>query len=151
MIRQLFKLGIGILFHRNMFPKIGMDPAMLYPVSVANQPRPPPLYQSPQAPSPPGTPNSMKKTLAVLPPPEIVTNDPAMIVYSDGGKFVNEELEDLADATSPMYDQLSLARVWWALEVIPQMLHYQDDKSDNLIDEYTCVISCFVYYHADFD
>lgn len=150
MIRQLFQLEIGILFHRNMFPKIGMDPATLYPVSEAKRPRPPPLYQAPHAPSPPGTPKSMIKA-QVLPPPEVVTDDPTMIVYSDGGKFVNEELEDLADATSPMYDQLSLARVWWILEVIPQMLHYQDDKSDNLVDEYTCVISCFVYYHANFD
>ncbi|KIK36776.1 hypothetical protein CY34DRAFT_26234 [Suillus luteus UH-Slu-Lm8-n1] len=136
MIRQLFQLDIGILFHRNMFPKIGMDPATLYPKSVANQPRPPPLYQAPHASSPPGTPKSMIKA-QVLPPPEVVTDDPTMIVYSDGGKFVNEELEDLADATSPMYDQLGLARVWWILEIIPQMLHYQDDKSDNLVDEYT--------------
>lgn len=136
MIRQLFKLEVGIIFHRNMFAKIGMDPKMLYPVSVAQRPRPPPLYQSPKAPSPPGSPYSTMKAL-VLPPPQIVTDDPTMIVYSDGGKFVNEELEDLADATSPMYDQLRLARVWWILEVIPQMLHYQNDDNDSLIDEYT--------------
>lgn len=132
MIRQLFKLEIGILFHRNLFAKIGMDPEMLYPV----KPRPPPLYQFPKARSPTGSANSTTKAF-VLPPPEIVADDPAMIVYSDGGKFVNEELEDLADVTSPMYDQLRLSRAWWILEVIPQMLHYQDDEDDSLVQAYT--------------
>ncbi|KAG2353993.1 hypothetical protein BDR07DRAFT_1550880 [Suillus spraguei] len=142
MIRQIFKLEIGILFHRNMFTKIGMDPEMLKP-SVVCQPRPPPLYQSP-------SPSSQKKP-NILPPPEIVTDDPTMIVYSDGGKFVSEEHEDLADATSPIYDQLSLARAWWVLEVIPQILHYQDDKDNLFVDKYTCVVSCFIYYYADFE
>lgn len=128
MIRQIFKLDIGILFHRNMFTKIGMDPEMLKP-SVVSQPRPPPLYQSP-------SPSSQKKP-NVLPPPEIVTDDPTMIVYSDGGKFVSEEHEDLADATSPIYDQLSLARAWWVLEAIPQKLHYQDDNDNSIVDQYT--------------
>ncbi|KAG2141098.1 hypothetical protein DEU56DRAFT_900780 [Suillus clintonianus] len=132
MIRQLFKLNIGILFHRSMFPKIGMDPGTLYPFAK----RPPAIFQLPTVLSPPGTPNSTIKALT-LPPPKVVTDDPAMIVYSDGGKFVSEELEDLADATSPMYDQLRLARVWWVLEVIPQLLHYQKDDDDSLVDEYT--------------
>ncbi|KAG1859837.1 hypothetical protein F4604DRAFT_1792077 [Suillus subluteus] len=136
MIRELFKLDIGIIFHQNMFAKIGMDHKNLYPPSEAWRPRPPPLYQSPEAPSPPGSPKSLIKAHE-LPPPEVVTNDPTMIVYSDGGKFVSEELEDLADATSPMYDQLRLARAWWSLEVIPQMLHYQDDENNSLIDQYT--------------
>ncbi|KAG2353988.1 hypothetical protein BDR07DRAFT_1431103 [Suillus spraguei] len=130
MIRQLFKLNIGILFHRNMFAKIGMDPEMLKP-SVVNQPRPPPIYQSPKS-SSPDTPRQVH-----VPPPEVVLDDSTMIVYSDGGKFVNEELEDLADATCPMYDQLRLAPAWWILEVIPQMHQYQDDNDDSWVKEYT--------------
>ncbi|KAG2353990.1 hypothetical protein BDR07DRAFT_1495259 [Suillus spraguei] len=126
MIRQIFKLDIGILFHRNMFAKIGMDPEMLKP-SIVKQPRPPPLYQSP-------SPGSLGN---VLPLPEIVTDDPMMIVYSDGGKFVSEEHEDLADATCPMYDQLRLAPAWWILEVIPQMFHYQDDDDNSFVKQYT--------------
>ncbi|KAG1879632.1 hypothetical protein C8R48DRAFT_626087 [Suillus tomentosus] len=135
MVRELFKLDIGIIFHRNMFTKIGMDPKTLYPVSVARQPRPPPIYQTPHAPSTGSGKLTVKDRLT--PKPQIVTDDPAMIVYSDGSAFVSEELEDLADATCPIYDQLRLARYWWILEAVPQMLHYQDDKSNNLVDEYT--------------
>ncbi|KAG2037507.1 hypothetical protein BDR03DRAFT_956764 [Suillus americanus] len=36
-----------------------------------------------------------------------------------------------------MYDQLRLARAWWSLEVIPQMLHYQDDDNNSLVNQYT--------------
>ncbi|KAG2144680.1 uncharacterized protein EDB93DRAFT_1087441 [Suillus bovinus] len=135
MIRELFKLEIGILFHRNMFTKIGIDPKTLYPVSAAMQPRPPPVYQSPPAPSS----GVQKLTIKdrATPPPKVITDDPAMIVYSDGSAFVSEELEDLADATSPMYDQLRLAPAWWLLEVIPQMLHYQDDENNSLVHHYT--------------
>jgi hypothetical protein len=135
MIRELFKLEIGIIFHRDMFAKIGMDHNSLYPVIKAWEPRPPAIYQSPTA-LPPGSPKPTTKAHE-LPPPEVVKDDPTMVVYTDGGKFVNEELEDLADATSPMYDQLRLARAWWILEVIPQMLHYQDDTSNSLVDQYT--------------
>ncbi|KAG1831963.1 hypothetical protein DFJ58DRAFT_848092 [Suillus subalutaceus] len=97
MIRELFKLQIGIIFHQNMFAKIGMDHKNLYPPYKLG-------------------------SLGLL---------------HDGGKFVSEELEDLADATSPMYDQLRLARAWWSLEVIPQMLHYQRDEDNSLVDQYT--------------
>ncbi|KAG2353991.1 hypothetical protein BDR07DRAFT_1342129 [Suillus spraguei] len=130
MIREIFKLDVGILFHRHMFTKIGMDPETLKP-SVVKQPRPPPIYQSPKA-SSPDIPRKVH-----VPPPEVVLDDPTLIVYSDGGKFVNEELEDLADATCPMYDQLHLAPAWWILEVLPQKLQYQDDKNNALVKQYT--------------
>ncbi|KAG2066688.1 hypothetical protein BDR04DRAFT_1160036 [Suillus decipiens] len=132
MIRQLFKLNIGIAFHRNMFAKIGMEPEMLKP-SVVMNPRPPSLYQYPNLKSP--SPGSSSKLHVPL--PEIVANDPAMIVYSDGGKCVNDGPEDLADATSPMYDLLRLAPAWWILEVIPQMYQYQDDNDNSLVKQYT--------------
>jgi hypothetical protein len=34
MIREIFKAGVGILFKRDMFKDIGMDPATLYPYVV---------------------------------------------------------------------------------------------------------------------
>jgi hypothetical protein len=43
--------------------------------------------------------------------------------------FVNKEEEDLADALSPIYDQLKLARYWWILESLPQTLRYQNDDN----------------------
>jgi hypothetical protein len=69
-----------------------------------------------------------------------VNGDPTIVAYSDGGDFVNEELEDVADATSPMYDQLSASLAWWILEVIPQPLRYQNND-DEWINEYTCATS----------
>jgi hypothetical protein len=134
MIRECFRLDIGILFHRDMFKQIGMDPASLYPHVL---PRPPPVYQS-RVPSAPGSPDSTVKAL-MIPRPKVVNGDPTVVVYSDGGDFVNEELEEVSDATSPAYDQLRDAYMWWALEVIPQPLHYQDDDNDSWIKEYKCV------------
>jgi len=136
MLREIFKLNIGILFHRDMFKQIGMDPATLYPHVLQ---RPPPLYESPRAVSVPGTPDSTAKAL-LLPRPKVVNGDPTIVAYSDGGDFVNEELEDLNDATCPMYDQLSASLAWWILEVIPQPLRYQNND-DEWISEYTCVTS----------
>ncbi|KAJ8584078.1 hypothetical protein M405DRAFT_798490 [Rhizopogon salebrosus TDB-379] len=131
MIRECFRLEIGILFHRDMFKQIGMDPTSLYPHVL---PRPLPVYQS-RVPSAPGSPDSTVKAL-MIPRPKVVNGDPTVVVYSDGGDFVNEELEEVSDATSPVYDQLRDAYMWWALEIIPQPLHYQDDDNDSWIKEY---------------
>ncbi|KAF9225174.1 hypothetical protein BS17DRAFT_730406 [Gyrodon lividus] len=125
MIRQCFKTGTGIMFHRSMFKQIGMDPATLYPHVVE---RPPAIYQSPLSPSEPSTPNSL--TRLTIPPPQVIKNDPTVVVYSDGGTFLTEEDEDLADALCPTYDQLKLAPYWWILEVIPQKLHYQRSEDN---------------------
>ncbi|KIJ13818.1 hypothetical protein PAXINDRAFT_80411 [Paxillus involutus ATCC 200175] len=125
MIRQCFKTGTGILFQRSMFKQIGMDPNSLYPEVLE---RPPAIFQSPGAPSEPGSPNSY--TRLVIPLPLVIQNDPTIVVYSDGGTFVSEEEEDLADALCPTYDQLKLALYWWILEVIPQKLHYQRSEDD---------------------
>ncbi|KIJ66604.1 hypothetical protein HYDPIDRAFT_86193 [Hydnomerulius pinastri MD-312] len=132
MIRQCFKTNTGILFHRSMFKQIGMDPASLYPHV---DPRPPAIYQTPLPPSPPGTPNSLKRLMVQA--PQVIKNDPMIVVYSDGGTFVNEEQEDLADALSPAYDQLSIAPYWWVLEVLPQKQHYQRDEDNSWAKDMT--------------
>lgn len=139
MVRECFKLKTGIIFHREMFKQIGMDPATLYPTVLK---RPPPIYQPPRAIHVPGTPNSTVKALTV-PRPEVVSGDPTIVAYSDGGHFESEELEDVADATCPIYDQLRIAHFWWLLEVIPQPFRYQDDDNDILMKEYKCVTPCF--------
>ena len=108
-----------------MFKDIGMDDATLYPHVLD---RPPAIFQTPPPQSSPTTPDSLKGYS--VPNPKVVTNDPSVVAYSDGGKFVSEEQEDLADALCPLYDQLSIAHYWWILEVIPQLLHYQRDEDD---------------------
>ena len=61
--------------------------------------------------------------------PQVIRDD-TIVAYSDGGTFVSEEQEDLADAVCPLYDQLKLSWWWWILEAIPQKLHYQRDEDD---------------------
>ena len=57
------------------------------------------------------------------------------VVYTDGGSFINEAEEDLADALSPMYDQFKLAKYWQILEVIPQKIKYQSGSNDLMVSE----------------
>lgn len=48
---------------------------------------------------------------------------------------LTEEEEDLADALSPMYDQLDLAWYWWILEVMP-MRHKVQQADNRWVNEY---------------
>lgn len=45
-------------------------------------------------------------------------------------KILTEEEEDLADALSPIYDQLKLKKAWWALEFVP-MRHRVQKEDDS--------------------
>jgi hypothetical protein len=55
------------------------------------------------------------KTMSALVPPEMI-------------KLGSEE--DAKDALEPIYDQLSLAKWWWFLELLPMKKRYQrHDKS----------------------
>ncbi|KAG9308955.1 hypothetical protein JVU11DRAFT_11257 [Chiua virens] len=129
MIRECFRVNTGIMFHRSVFKDIGMDPASVYPYVLE---RPPPVFQTPPPPSPPGSPASAKAYS--IPAPQVV-NDSSIVAYSDGGTFVSEEQEDLADALCPLYDQLVASPYWWILEVIPQKLRYQRDDDDKWDDD----------------
>jgi len=117
MIRQLFTLKLGVMFHANLFPSVGLDPKTLYPHVL---PRPPPLHYSPE---------SLAHEFRMdLPQFNKAKN------YKDIVKlerpFENEEIEDLFDALTPIYDQLKLAKVWWVLELIPHKQRYQkEDRS----------------------
>ncbi|KAI6161305.1 hypothetical protein EDD17DRAFT_696176 [Pisolithus thermaeus] len=109
MIREVFKAGVGILFHRSMFEQIGMDPATLH---TPFSPRPPIIFNSPI------------KAEYVTP---YHGNDEA-IQCNPNGKFVSEELEDLYDACSDLHDELLDIPYWWILEVLPQALYYQKEE-----------------------
>lgn len=128
MIRQCFLANTGIMFHKSTFPKVGLDPDTLYPIVL---PRPPMILQ-----------DRNKHTIPV-PKPLIISDDRLAVVYSDGERFVNEAEEDLADALSPIYDQLSLAKYWWFLEWIPQTIKYQDGTTDLMVSEMRYVYHFF--------
>jgi hypothetical protein len=113
MVRQCFILRTGILFHKNMFKDIGIDPDTLYPRVT---PRPPAVPYTPDCLADRydvslNFANSYKHTVMIQEP------------------FINEEHEDLLDALTPIYDQLKLAKGWWIFEVLPNKHQYQ--KADD--------------------
>ncbi|KAF8079272.1 hypothetical protein FPV67DRAFT_1691876 [Lyophyllum atratum] len=109
MVRQCFILKTGILFHKEMFKAIGMDPDSVYPV-VRQRPPPVTALSAPH--------NKEVKYL------DNIGTSRTLVDVSD---FVSEEEEDLADALSPLNDMLNIAKSWWILEYIPQKLRYQGD------------------------
>ncbi|KAI6024558.1 hypothetical protein EDC04DRAFT_242602 [Pisolithus marmoratus] len=113
MIREIFKAGVDILFHRSMFQQIGMDPSTLYPEVI---PRPPAIFNSP---------------LKAVEDDKPSATDYTAIQCDPNGKFVSEELEDLSDACCTIYDQLELAWYWWILEMVPQKQYYQREENDS--------------------
>ena len=115
MVRQCFLTNTGIRFHAELLRGIGLDPAMLYPVV---QERPEGLFLTPNLQIP----------------------DAA----ASGAKRLTEEEEDLADALSPIYDQLALAKYWWSLEVFP-MRHRMQMDDDTWVSEVTYVLSARCY------
>ncbi|KAI0347618.1 hypothetical protein BDW22DRAFT_4266 [Trametopsis cervina] len=44
-------------------------------------------------------------------------------------KVLTEEEEDLADALSPVYDQLKLKKAWWLLEILPTRHRVQEEDN----------------------
>ena len=129
MIRQCFLANTGIMFHKDTLPKVGLDPNTLFPQVL---PRPPMIFQDPKV-----------HTIPV-PKPLVVCDDRKAVVYTDGGSFVNEAEEDLADALSPMYDQLKLAKYWWILEMMPTKIQYQSSETDLMVSEIKYVDLYFV-------
>ncbi|KAJ7654299.1 hypothetical protein B0H17DRAFT_386771 [Mycena rosella] len=114
MIRQCFLLETGILFHRDMLRLVGIDPSTLSP-DVLRLPRPPPLLK---------TPKESQRSAAMA---------TSSLIDCD---FRSEEEEDLADALTPIHDELKRAKLWWILEIVPQKLRYQgnDDSWTHKLD-----------------
>ena len=54
-----------------------------------------------------------------------------LLPVSDTNNFISEEDEELGDALSPIYDQLSLAWFWWILELIPFRFREQKGQRDD--------------------
>jgi hypothetical protein len=114
MIRQCFFANSGILFHREMFKDIGLDPDTLYPEV---KPRPPAIELK-------AIDKTHLRTLSDTSKIATVAN-PDSIGPANVTDFVSEEHEELMDALCPIYDQLKIKRWWWILEIFPQMIHYQ--------------------------
>ncbi|KAL7285026.1 hypothetical protein ACG7TL_000116 [Trametes sanguinea] len=100
MIRECFKMNTGIRFHGELLKRIGLDPAALHPIVLD---RPPPVQPQPEV---------HLKTVA--PPVPLTT----------------EEEHEVRDALAPLYDQLTLAPYWWALELLPMKHRLQGPPPD---------------------
>ncbi|KAJ6607609.1 hypothetical protein B0H10DRAFT_1921719 [Mycena sp. CBHHK59/15] len=128
MVRECFKTNSGIMFDADGLRGIGLDPDALYPFV---KPRPPALplagarirsLKSDTMPPQPA-PQPQVQTLAHYADGEPTSPTPP------GAASKSEEELDLADALSPIYDQLSLAWFWWILELLPLKQRYQ--RGDN--------------------
>ncbi|KAG6810882.1 hypothetical protein H0H92_009974 [Tricholoma furcatifolium] len=112
MIRECFKADSGIMFMSDGIRSVGLDPATLYPFV---KPRPPPI--------PLGGAQLQNIPSAATQLQNFSGMDSLVEVTK------TEEEQDLLDAMSPIYDQLSLAPAWWILEVLPLIHRYQ--RSNN--------------------
>jgi len=121
MIRQCFILKTGILFHRNMFKKVGLEADNLWPKV---KPRPSSTMSF-----------SGQPPAQTRPTPDM---GPSRVI-DEVTDFVSEEEEDLADARSPINDMLKIGKSWWILEFVPQKIRFQNDE-DSWISKLSCVI-----------
>jgi hypothetical protein len=118
MIRQCFIAKTGIQFHREAFTDIGLDPAALHPF-VADRP-------AAIKPSAAKVAEVMASAHAVEATDATLTEDAEDASPTSASNFKTEEEEELADALSPIYDQLKLSWAWWILEIIPLRHHVQN-------------------------
>ncbi len=119
MIRECFLVNTGIQFHREAFTDVGLDPDALYPFV---HPRPPAL-----APSAAQVTQVKAAAHAAEPTDETLTEVEASSTADS--TFTSEEIEDVKDALSPIYDQLKESKLWWILEFIPMRFGEQDRRS----------------------
>jgi hypothetical protein len=105
MIRECFKTNTGIMFDADKLHELGFDPGSLFPVVVK---RPPPL---------PVDGRTIRRK---------VDDREASPGTTD---IISEEHEELEDLLSPIYDQLTIKKYWWLLEILPFKHYWQ--RPDN--------------------
>ncbi|QRV79027.1 choline transport protein [Ceratobasidium sp. AG-Ba] len=119
MIRECFLNNTGILFHSSELNELGLCPTTLWP--TVKIPTPPDLNLDDDKDSGHHDGHALEVTDATavnipLPPPDKLVPDEKIRLGS---------AEDEKDAVQPIYDQLSIKRGWWVLEVLPMRQRYQ--------------------------
>ncbi|CAL1694705.1 unnamed protein product [Somion occarium] len=139
MIRECFRTNIGIRFHASLLRTVGLDPNTLFP-TVLDRPETiyanslPPHLHVPNAPHEHGRESTADSSYTV----KTLVDDPTVAKSTSVGYAniaasdlnLTEEEEDVYDALSPIYDQLSLAPAWWILELLPMRFKKQRDNND---------------------
>ncbi|KAL0577270.1 hypothetical protein V5O48_004727 [Marasmius crinis-equi] len=124
MIRECFKTNTGIMFDADLLKDFGMDPDTLYP-NVLSRPPAFPVGSGHFIRNIPASSSTSQTQNA----PDDSRDGGVNATATSNSRPTEEELE-LADALSPVYDQLSLAWFWWVLELLPiRMRHQRDDDS----------------------
>ena len=116
MIRECFKTNTGILFNTGGMKEIALDPASLSDKALT---RPPAI--------PIDSSYTPKLYIANIPKQgtaPIITDDSTQTAGVKSA--TTEEEADLQDSLAPIYDQLSIKKIWWILEFIPFSYTYQD-------------------------
>ena len=119
MIRECFLANTGIQFHRESFKDVGLDPDALYPFV---HPRPPALPLS-------AAQVTQVKAAAHAAEPTDGTLTEVEASPVEDSTLMSEEIEEVKDALSPIYDQLKKSKMWWILEFIPIRFREQDRRS----------------------
>ncbi|EPQ60078.1 hypothetical protein GLOTRDRAFT_112845 [Gloeophyllum trabeum ATCC 11539] len=121
MVRQCFLARTGILFHGRALRAFGVDPAALYPTV---QPRPPALGLRDNT-------VLCEHLSKVAAEGKCADSIPGSkdIEFGKVGKMASEEEEDLADALCPLYDELTIAKWWWILEILPLRVRQQAENA----------------------
>jgi hypothetical protein len=120
MIRECFRANTGIQFYRESFKEIGLDPATFL------DPRPPALTPTPALVA------QAEAAAHATEPSDGTLVEQAQASPTAASTFKTEEDEELADAVSEMYDQLSLSKPWWILEILPFRHREQNRRSYEL-------------------
>ena len=126
MIRECFKTDTGILFNSHSLAKIGLDPSTLHPF-IVRRPVALPVGPSDRIRDPPATPipiNIFALSRKKEKQPDFLKH------LGCEDHLGTEEEEELRDALSPKYDQLSIKKIWWILEILP-FVHIRQKKGGN--------------------
>jgi hypothetical protein len=134
MIRECFKTNSGILFNSQSLAKIGLNLSTLHP-DVNPRPGPPTVAPSNLIRDPPAT--SIPINIRAL---SIKNKKQPNLLKDSGCEDVlgTEEEEELNDALSPNYDQLSIVKPWWILEILP-FIHIRQHEKGNWVRNFMYV------------
>ena len=123
------------MFNSHALAKIGLDPSTLHPVVT---PRPCALPVGPhhRIRDPPATPipiNILDLSKKKEKQPDLLKN------LGCEDLLGTEEEEELNDALSPKYDQLSIRKIWWILEILP-FVHIRQHEQGNWVRHFMYVV-----------
>lgn len=111
MIKECYVVKTGILFDGDPLRDYGLDPAALEddPTKV----------------------DTSQPINSSVPAPIIAEHQPVHVTLRDiaaaGAAFALQHGNDYHDAIATVFDQLSLAKFWWGLELIPLLHTYQQE------------------------